>query len=364
MRKASFLTFILAAVMLAGTAARVHATGSVPCEDNWTAGWRAEHPGCTAKVMEPGYVSYADGTLYRHHTAPYVKGDNSDIDCHQVASCTCYDATEYDFTCVWQIQIYDPVGLDWDYITHIEGDCHGANWRDTAGWPPNREYRAWCDTNDTPEDGPGGDDPMLPHCSAGQMMWPPEIESLQVPSPYPTCNEGTGLLTYKLDWEPNCCWDDSHLDKVTFRERVTYEPAWSHEHDGLPRHHHFSHTISQNPPQNVLTGTAPDPTYGGNENKGLPASQGWCYDFHSLLGIIDSCPPYCWSSYCHASQVYQWATGWPNRPDGDDPNAEWHTEGTLWTYNIQRFVEDEGGWQYRIDKSGGQYPGQCVMRLQ
>ncbi len=58
------------------------------------------------------------------------------------------------------------------------------------------------------------------------------------------------------------------------------------------------------------------------------------------------------SSYCEASQVYQWATGWPYVPTDTDESANWQT---LATYSINRYVvnnadQQHPGWWYKITK--------------
>jgi hypothetical protein len=54
-----------------------------------------------------------------------------------------------------------------------------------------------------------------------------------------------------------------------------------------------------------------------------------------------------WASYCQSTQVYQWATGWPNPPAANNEDAGWNN---LASYTIKRYVENVGGWRYRITK--------------
>jgi hypothetical protein len=237
---------LLAAVAFTGRE-RAHACGGGGgCEPNWLPGKRLEHEGCTAKTITAGYVSYAGGTLWRHHNAPYTKGPNSDEDCLQNADCSFTDFAEDSFTCSWKIQVNQ--SGTWVDVGPIQGDCTGANW-DTTNYEPDREYRAKCGTNDTAGDGPYGDDPVRYRYSAGQMLWPPAVTGFHSVEAY--CLPG-GTLWIHYTWGSSC-GDPEHLDKVTVREKVTYEPDWTG--GGF---HDESHAYA-----NCFVGAAEDPFFEG-----------------------------------------------------------------------------------------------------
>jgi hypothetical protein len=292
------------------------------CSLNWTAGNRPAHSGCTAGPISAGTVSYAGGTLWRHHNAPYTKGANTDKDCRQDADCSYTDVSENSFTCSWKIQVY--TGGAWADAGTISGNCTGATW-DTTTFEPGKEYRAKSGTNDTVADGPGGDDAVVYRYSAGQMMWAPTVTNFQ--NTVATC-PGGGVLHLVYTWGSSC-GDIAHLDKVTVREKVTYEPDWT-----CCGFHYTSHDDA-----NCFISTPPDPT-----TPSVIGSDGAFQDNHSMF-VMDGT----WASYCQAAQVYQWATGWPARPTEDDEDADWQD---LDNYTIRRYVENVGGWRYRITKGG------------
>ncbi|UCC67981.1 MAG: hypothetical protein JSV79_12855 [Armatimonadota bacterium] len=295
------------------------------CEVNWTAENRAAHSGCTAGPISAGTVSYAGGTLWRHHNAPYTKGSNSDKDCRKNADCTFTDFAEDSFTCSWNIQCYE--NGQWVNVATISGNCSGANWDtapDATHYEPGKEYRAKCGTNDTSGDGPYGDDAVKYRYSAGQMLWAPTLTNFQ--NTVANC-PGGGVLHLEYEWDSSC-GHLAHLDKVTVREKVTYEPAYT-----AGGFHDLSHDDA-----NCFTSVWTDPTYGGD----IPGTGGAMQDNHAMPTMGGT-----WASYCQGAQVYQWATGWPYRPSRFDDDADWQD---LASYAIRRYVENVGGWRYRITK--------------
>ena len=317
-RGGRLLTLVAVSVIFGAVGVRI--AQACGCSLNWTAGNRAAHSGCTAGPISAGTVSYAGSTLWRHHNAPYAKGSNSDKDCRQDADCSFHDIAETSFTCSWKIQCYvDGVWVD---VGTISGDCTGGNW-DTTAYEPGKEYRAKCGTNDTPADGPGGDDAVAYRYSAGQMLWAPTVTSFQ--NTVANC-PGGGVLHLEYTWASSC-GDVAHLDKVTVREKVTYEPDWTA--GGV---HDLSHDDA-----NCFTSSWTDPT-----RLGVPGSDGGLQDNHAMPTMNGT-----WASYCQAAQVYQWATGWPDPPAVDNENAGWND---LASYTIRRYVENVGGWRYRITK--------------
>ena len=301
------------------------------CEINWTAEKRPEHSGCTAGPISAGTVSYAGSTLWRHHNAPYTKGSNSDKDCRQNADCTFTDFAEDSFTCSWKIQVYE--GGQWLDAGTISGDCTGANWNtapDYDHYEPGKEYRAKCGTNDTVGDGPYGDDAVKQRYSAGQMLWAPTVTNFQNTAAFCLGPTYPGVLRVEYSWASSC-GHVAHLDKVTVREKVTYEPDWT-----AGGSHDMSHDDA-----NCFISTPDDPTYGDD----IPGTLGAMQDNHGVPAMNGT-----WASYCQASQVYQWATGynpWYQRPSRFDENADWQD---LESYTIRRYVENVGGWRYRITK--------------
>jgi len=307
------------------------------CQENWTAEKRDSHSGCTAGPIDAGVPSYAGSTLYRHHNAPYTKPDDSDVDCHRKTDCSYNDESETQFTCDWKIQVYS--GGQWQDCEYqaISGDCTGANW-DTTGYKPGLEYRAKSFTNDTSGDGPYGDDAGVYHYSGSVQLKAPEVTHYTKRAGWPQCDINgltlafkDGALAYRYDWDCSCCKDLEHLDKVTIRENVTYDGYTS----GTPPMHDSSHDGS-----NCFTNQIEDPTL-----RGKVATSGWWSDTHEMLGVFGV-----WASYCQGSQLYQWASGWPEAPPVNGGDEFGWT--TIEEHTIRRYVEEyqSGHWRYRIMK--------------
>jgi hypothetical protein len=316
--------------------------GGGGCQEDWTAGNRPEHSGCTAGPINPGYITYQGSTLWRHHNAPYTKTADSDVDCRRNPNCTFTDVAEDTFVCQWWIQVWDTSISDFVDAGPFYGNCNcsGGNWTtapDDDHYEPGREYRAKCIVNDTVADGPYGDDAAQARYSAGQVLWAPTPDNFQLSQGYPQCNQQDGTLSYFFTWTSSC-GHLAHLDKVTVRERVTYEPAFT-----SAGAHDTSHSGA-----NCFTQFFPDPTYGRDK----PGTNGYMGDDHTEPTMSGA-----WTSYCQGAQKYQWATGWKYRPERWDDTADWQDFPNQ-SYTIRRYVENRGteqnpDWWYHITKDGG-----------
>jgi len=219
------------------------------------------------------------------------------------------------------------------------GDCSVCNWTNTEDYEPGKEYRVKVFVDDTPGDGPGGDDAGVYHCSGGVLLNAPAVTNFVRSKGYPIGNVDNhgnpvpGGWLWKSEWDSSC-GQVSHLDKVTIREVVTYEPAYTSGG--------WHYTCHGDPPANCFTQIWADPT------KGVPQDtkpiDGYMFDLHYMPSMSGT-----WASYCQADQNYEWATGWPKSPDPTDESHNWHL---LANYTIRRYVENEGGWRYRITKGG------------
>lgn len=330
------------------------------CADNWTAGYRSAHSGCDAGPIDAG-VPYYNGTnygcttLWRHHLAVFSKPADSDIDCHRKTDCTYQDVEEpqgvpLQFTCSWQIQQYHDGGWH-DIGATIDSDCAGCNWRDTQSWKPDIEYRAKVAVDDTPNDSPHGDDSTEYRYSSSVIPWAPQVTDYRLRSGWPQCDKRAdnedpwpGALAYRYDWSSSCGASADphiyeHLDKVTMREKVTYD---GHTEGGF---HHTNHNGD-----NCFYDNVEDPTFGGVSGTG----GAWC-DTHYPFTWHGPCK----DSTCTAHQLYQWATGWPEAPPSNaDPGS--YTWNTVGDYTIVRTLTNPvlWMWEQRITKNSGN--GDCT----
>ncbi|MBI2842399.1 MAG: hypothetical protein HYX78_03275 [Armatimonadetes bacterium] len=306
------------------------------CEDHWTAGYRSAHYGCTAGPISAGAPNYIGSTpLYRHHDAPFSKNPNYDEDCHRKTDCSYEDVEESLFTCDWSIE--KSTGGLFTEVTTISGNCSGATWTTTESFEPNAVYRAKVHVNDTPGDGPYGDDGAVDVTGGMQTLYAPGVTNFTTSANYPVC-QSDGRFDFHYDWEADCgsgSTHTAHLDAVTVREKVTYESAYTFF--GI---HDSGHSATQC----FQTGIN-DPT-----RNGVPGTDGAMYDYKYMLAVKDDpC-----ESTCVGNQVYQWATGsptgWQYAPDYNDDTANWQT---LATYTITReLVYEDSSWKYRITKTG------------
>jgi len=183
-----------------------------------------EHEGCTAGAIEPGTISGLS-EVWEGHYASWTRSGYSDID-------HCYDpyvdVAETEFTdCLWDVDC-------WNGVAWVDHTTLGTNCTQSSYWNTEDSYvtvgnmnqyavRAWID--DTPANGPGGDD--------GAVY---AIKYVDLNEPYPTnfrqnsWSEGTGdkdgYLLFQYYWDASCgdvLNHRNHLDDVCVRECVKYE---------------------------------------------------------------------------------------------------------------------------------------------
>ena len=333
------------------------------CEENWSAGSREEHSGCTAHSIYSRAPKYdVPDTLYRHHNAPFNRAyppgadpPDSDIDCHQHTDCWCHDVDETSFTCTWTVEKWDNPTSKWVDCTEAvitSSNCNGCN-VDTEDIKPGTEIKTTVYVNDTPGDYPYGDDPINSVSSGGQVVHAPYLSGFihrTEAQGSPGCDTMPYRLEVHLTWKSSC--EDgaahiAHLDKVRFREVVEYDYEGQYT-SGDPPMHDRSHSGG-----NCFTGESADPT-----KMGFLGSHQHLDLIYPLLG---SNPDYhatfphsgYSTSQCVAEQKYQWATGWPTAPaatDEAEDGVNWHG---LTNHTISRYVKGDPNWYYQITKESG-----------
>jgi hypothetical protein len=340
---------------LAGAAMVAIVVGSAPtlalacggCTEEWAA-WaplHAGHPTCEAQEISIGHpIEFTTAPpLYRHHPGTWNCSAHHDTDCHRLTDCSYEYPAEDTFECDWKMQMYDWEISDWVDKGPPGGncDCLGANW-ETANFEPRfecndgGEYRAKIVVHDTPEDGPHGDDYDMDGYSDSVVLWAQGVVDWH-PAPNAWCTIGPKGSLYIAHFWGSECGHLGHLDRVTVREKVTYEAEWTS--DGR---HHMDHDGA-----NCYSNTPPDPSYDPGEPGNGP--DGLWEDLHVFPVVTDPKQ----ASYCEAHQVHQWATGWPEPPAADNDAACWQS---LCSHTIKRSLEDDNGrWLRRtvVTKPGG-----------
>jgi hypothetical protein len=177
--------------------------------------------------------------------------------------------------------------------------------------------------------------------SASVILWPPGVATFGLdpaaqPNPSWDAADMPYLLWCQYIWTADCCGNPLHLDKVTLREYVTYEQAYT---DQQTHKHDLSHAGAS-----AFASNWDDPTRTFKPGN-LPPVE----DRHfrpQIAGDIDE-------SQCHGVQQVQWATAWPEPPAYTEDELPWETVAT---YDIHRaIVSHDGKWWYQISKHGVTY---------
>ena len=308
--------------------------------DAWRAVGFPEHNGCTA-----GFISACQPTgptfVWRHHEAVFTRSDeDQDTDCHRLASCTDYtDVDEDTFTYSWTLEVETPTyPFVWEKVCDLAGTSTGATWSTTADYEPERYYRAVCWVDDTPGDGPGGDDPPQMAASGPVFLCANFIHRLRFQQGCPS-QETYGMKVY-VEWDASCAPDEErhlgHLDKVEFRELVN--------HDNGDDPHDCGHDGG-----NCFDHEEPNP---------------WTESRAGTLGeFLDTYIWYGWgdnplkTSKCYCTQKLQYACFWDDAPDEND----WMN---LWECKVTAVIEKEGDqWYERIERLGNGVPAQFTVSL-
>lgn len=171
-----------------------------------------------------------DGTAWEGHRLVFqASGTLADIDCFSDQG-SYYDEAETSYAAQWRIyQRTGAGGGDW---TEIESNL-GTQLAQSEPWVTEdrragAQYRAKCFIEDTPQDGPGGDDQFIAITAEFTMVEPFPV-ALQPTQGTPSGGE----LRVDYSWMASC-GHISHLDDVKVREYVSYSspvPCFEHPPD-------------------------------------------------------------------------------------------------------------------------------------
>jgi|GEM_PF-2960669 len=328
---------LVAAILLSATSVAC----GCGCKEAWSPINALGHEAsCRADVIDPGTVTYTGSTpLYRHHLAQFSKSAASDYDCHRRSDCSFEDVAEDLFICEWSWERQDETG--WTWLTGMGSGCSNAQLELSTDLSVPGIYRAWCRVDDTPGDGPNGEDyPRSTeyHIDVTQQV----IQDFEV-------SEGPVLVSHNAPYFPDAyayhqtwsstCGHVSHLSEVAWREYVFWTGSGEAEYTS-GGYHHTSHDGA-----NCFTFSNKDPFI-----KGGPGTDGEFADFY---GPYDAETPYK-TSACSCVQYYQYAVGLLAPPELDDEGAGWVT---LMTNTLVRSVfEQYGNWYYQFERNGVQLP--------
>lgn len=314
------------------------------CEETWWATANAAHSGCRADEIHAGSVSADVEAVYRWHEGHFSKTADSDTDCHKKTDCSYEDVSESSFVCTWTLQKL--VGLNWEDSTEgalVDTSATGATFADTESCEPDCMFRARVLIDDTPGDGPDGDDGPDERYSTTITVMAPAVTNFRQGAA-PTM-DGNGTVTETYLWDSTCCGDVAHLDKVKMREYLTFEndPFWN-----SGGNHYFFHAlqnfwqanqVKQNPYFSAANGAS-----------------GGMVDTHTKPAARAGTPN---TSVCEGGQRYEWKTGWPDQPEqasGGTADPDWpiDTGTVVGTYTFQRRIDQDGGvWKYNWHKGDG-----------
>lgn len=323
-------------------------SGNAHTADEWHAVKHDGHANCQAGEISGGDVGFSgEGYKYLLHDMDIFHHTCTDIDCHSIINDGHDDVSETTFTHEWILEKYDV-----DHWTEVLGStdniCQSITLcLDEEVNIPDRLYVFTLNVDDTPSDGPYGDDEPDTRYSDTRTIYLSRLTSFAHDSEFPEDDvicipdaqgepryyDEPGGFMEKYNWEADCGTGvdhHPHLKFVTFREKVTFESQYTN--NGIHNHSHGG--------ANCFNWTTTDPFYSGGV-----ASGGNTYDSFAC-GPIST--PYKTSS-CMANQVYQWAANWPTAPALDDTTCTWTTAET---HTVEFIVlQDEGTW-YKVVEHG------------